>query len=362
MGNAPPHFVSELQREAARLRKALKAFVTVPVKAEGWTYAQVKEVADNINWEDRHKAHQGITLLTLFCAALRVGEATHLLASDIEDWTDPSNNRRMVLLRIKDMKNMDKGEVHTRVIPWEFLKYGERIQFYLERHKLPQGSYLLRAPPSGSVDWAAKPNCPYTNASHCVKKLLGNSHKTHGGRRGQAQEWANQDAPPHVLKDATGWRSDDSLREYVSTTAATFVNLYDKVAAAHAKGSLASAIPNQVRSSRTVVAGSPNTPLVAVSDASIVPTMTGLVTQHRHGFEISSEKFYPAWLGGESTAVYPTDASRKHRKPVTGTHYLMYNQKWLFLAQGGSEGILALSATVPQELPDLIPCSFTRLR
>ena len=72
-----------LETEVLRLTNALDAYKTVPNKARGWQYAEVKSVADNTDWNDRFQSHQGLTMLFLFVTMLRVSEATHVRIADV---------------------------------------------------------------------------------------------------------------------------------------------------------------------------------------------------------------------------------------------------------------------------------------
>ena len=229
IGGAPLAFREVLSTEANRLQSALDAFKTKPDQAAGWSFSEVKTIADRLDWRDRFWSHQGITMLFLFVTAFRVSEATAVRLSDLSSWVEPSTGRRMLNIVIHESKNMPTGQSFVRSIPWEYLSIGDRILQHIHWHGMPSDSYLLRAPPSGNAPWECKPDGRYTQAGNCIKRLIGPTYRTHGARRGHVQLLSNQGASDRQIMDIINWRSPRTVRDYCSASAAQILLLYDGV-------------------------------------------------------------------------------------------------------------------------------------
>ena len=144
----------------------------------------------------------------------------------------------MLHIVIREMKNMARGQHHVRAVPWEYLSIGPRIMEHVNKHGLPRDSFLLRCPPMGTAPWEAKPNGPYTQAGECVKRLFGPQAQTHGGRRGCIQLLRSLGASDTEVNEFARWKSDKTIKEYSSTSAGRFLNLYGQAVEASEAGIL----------------------------------------------------------------------------------------------------------------------------
>ena len=152
-------------------------------------------------------------MLILFATALRNNEAANIRLSDCKKWREPGTGNLMLHITVKAMKNMARDQSHVRAIPWDFLAIGPRMVNHVTTHGLPQGSFLLRCPPQGNAPWSVEPDCPYTQAGECVKRLMGPGAQTHGGRRGCVQLFRSLGASDTEINEFARWRSDKMIKE-----------------------------------------------------------------------------------------------------------------------------------------------------